>query len=230
MKCLANSKIKNPRIGTQPFILLLLLITGTTLQAADVADAIAGLQKHYAAVDAVQGDFRQTYRAPGISREESGLFWLKRPGLMRWEYRVPEEQLFVADGKYSHLYVPRDRQVTIQPLTAADLHNTPLEFLLGSGDIGKSFAVSWEAEVKPSRAGTLLIRLVPYRKDAEYAFLVLELDARTFDLQHIAIREVAGSTTEFFLSNVSTNVKPDKKLFQFKTPKGVEEVRLNTEE
>jgi outer membrane lipoprotein carrier protein len=211
-------------------LLLCLCLGGATLTAADLGDVISELQKHYAAVETVQGEFRQLYRAPGINREESGSFWLKRPGLMRWEYRVPEEQLFVADGRQSYLYVPSDRQVTIQPFTIADLHNTPLEFLLGSGDIKKSFAVSWENEFKPKVEGTFVVRLIPHRKDAGYAYLVLELDARTFDLRRIVIRESSGSTTEFILSKVSINEKVDKKKFRFNTPKGVEEIRLNTEE
>jgi outer membrane lipoprotein carrier protein len=211
-------------------IILYLFLAAATLPAADLGDVISGLQKHYAAVETVKGEFRQTYRAPGINREESGSFWLARPGLMRWEYRAPDEQLFVADGKQSYLYVPGDRQVTIQPFSIADLHNTPLEFLLGSGDIKKSFAVSWENEFKPRVEGTLLLRLVPYRKDAGYAFLVLELNAKTFDLCRITIRESAGSTTEFLLSNVAINTKIDKRQFRFKTPKGVEEIRLNVEE
>jgi len=154
------------------------------------------------------------------------VFWLKKPGLMRWEYYSPEEQLFVADGRESFLYVPQDRQVTIQPFSAADLHSTPLEFLLGSGDFKGSFQASWETEFKPMLERTLLIRLVPRRNDAEYSFLVLELDNQTFDLRRIAIREPGGSTTEFLLTDVAVNLKPDKKLFQFKAPKGVEEIRL----
>jgi outer membrane lipoprotein carrier protein len=227
---MANHKIRNPQFLRKPLLLCLFLIAAASLSAADLADAIAGMQRHYASVETITGEFRQTYRAPGIHREESGSFWLKRPGLMRWEYRVPEEQLFVADGRQSYLYVPRDRQVTIQPFSAADLHNTPLEFLLGSGDINRSFMASWETEFKPKETGTFLIRLVPHRKEEGYAFLVLEMDPRTFDLRRIAIREPVGSTTEFFLSNVSTKVKVDKKLFQFKTPKGVEEIRLNVEQ
>lgn len=227
---MANRKMGNAPVLTKLLVLGLLLIAATSLGAADLADVISGLQRRYAAVETMRGDFRQIYRAPGINREESGSFWLKRPGLMRWEYRIPEVQLFVADGRQSYLYVPLDRQVTIQPFTIADLHNTPLEFLLGSGDINKSFAVSWETEFKPKETGTLQIRLIPHRKDAAYAFLVLELDARTFDLRRIAIREPAGSTNEFLLGNISMNVKMDKKLFQFKTPKGVEEIRLNIEQ
>jgi outer membrane lipoprotein carrier protein len=207
----------------------LLLAFPQAVRPAGLQEAVAGLQNRYASVDTVKGSFRQTYRAPGVSQEESGEFWLKKPGLMRWEYRAPEEQLFVADGRESFLYVPKDHQVTIQPFSAADLHSTPLEFLLGSGDINRSFGASWETVLKPSMQGTLMIRLVPRKPDIDYSFLVLEIDSRTFDLRRIAVRDPGGSTTEFFLTNVVTNVKPDKKLFQFKTPKGVEEIRLNEE-
>jgi outer membrane lipoprotein carrier protein len=209
--------------------LCLLLGFSQAARPADLQDAVAGLQQRYASVETVKGSFRQTYRAPGVSQEESGEFWLKKPGLMRWEYRAPEEQLFVADGRESFLYVPKDRQVTIQPFSAADLHSTPLEFLLGSGDIDKSFNASWETVFKPSTPGTLMVRLVPRKPDIDYSFLVLEIDSRMFDLRRIAVRDPGGSTSEFFLTNVVTNVKLDKKFFQFKTPKNVEEIRLNDE-
>jgi outer membrane lipoprotein carrier protein len=209
---------------------LLILNSQMALYALDLPEVISGLQKRYASVETVRGSFQQTVRAPGILQEETGEFWLKKPGLMRWEYRSPEEQLFVADGSESFLYVPRDRQVTIQAFSAADLHNTPLRFLLGSGDINRSFFVSWETEFKPRAEGTLLLRLVPRRQEPDFAFLVLELDKRSFDLRRIAIREPGGSTSEFLLTNVTTNVKMNKKLFQFKTPKGVEEIRLKNEQ
>jgi outer membrane lipoprotein-sorting protein len=76
---------------------------------------------------------------------------------------------------------------------------------------------------------TLLIRLTPRRQEAAYAFLVLEIDVTTCDLRRIAIREPGGSTSEFFLTDVVTNIKMGKELFRFKTPKGVEEIRLNGE-
>ena len=211
------------------YLSCLFLICPASSFGIDLQQVVSGLQRRYASVDTVKGNFQQTYRAPGINQEESGEFWLKKPGLMRWEYRSPEEQLFVADGRDSFLYVPKDRQVTVQPFSAADLHSTPLEFLLGSGGINRSFVVSWEMEFKAKAERTILIRLVPRKPEGQYAFLVFELDSRTFDLRHIVIRDSGGSTSEFFFSGVTTNVKLDNKLFQFKIPKGVEVIRLNND-
>jgi outer membrane lipoprotein carrier protein len=146
---------------------------------------------------------------------------------MRWEYRSPEEQLFIADGHESFFYVPEDRQVTIQPLSPADLHNTPLEFLLGARNISESFAVSWETEFKPKAEHTVLIRLTPHATGAAYRFVVLELDGATFDVRRIIVCEPTNNTMEFLLSDVKINEKIDKKQFQFNRPKGVEIIRLD---
>jgi outer membrane lipoprotein carrier protein len=200
-----------------------------TAYGADVATVVAGLKRRYASVDTIAGNFQQTYRAPGIDQVESGVFWLKRPGLMRWEYLSPEEKLFVADGRESFLYVPQDHQVTVQPLTATDLHGTPLQFLLGETDIDKSFVVSWEADFKPQGSNTYVIRLTPRKREADYAFLVLELDQTSYGILRIIIRELSGNTSEFLLTNVSANVKIENKKFRFKAPKGVEVIRLTSE-
>ncbi len=233
----ATSDVRPPTCDLRPSArlmrLVLLLLSGLGFidpaQAEDVETVVAGLQRRYASVGTITGNFQQTYRAPGMDQVESGVFWLKRPGYMRWEYRRPEEKLFVADGHESFLYVPQDRQVTVQPLTAADLHNTPLRFLLGDADIDKSFTVSWEMDLRPQMGNTNMIRLTPRKRESEYAFLALELDQTKSDIRRIIIRELSGNTSEFLLTNVSANVKIENKEFQFKIPKGVEIIRLNDE-
>jgi outer membrane lipoprotein carrier protein len=198
--------------------------------ASDLDGIVARFQQHYASVVTVTGDFKQTYRAPGIDQVESGVFWLKKPAFMRWEYRSPEEKLFIADGRESFLYVPLDRQVTVQPFSALDLQRTPLELLLGKGNINKSFAVSWEPDLKSNTGLSYVIRLTPRKSEAEYSFLVVELDQKTYDLRRILIRESSSNASEFVFTNVSTNIKIEKKMFQFKAPKGVEILRLNNEQ
>jgi chaperone LolA len=193
--------------------------------ALDVERVVAGLERRYASVKTVTGNFRQTYRAPGIDQIEAGVFWLKKPGLMRWEYRHPEEKLFIADGREAFLYVPQDRQVTVQAFSASDMRDMPLELLLGAGNIHKSFAASWETEFRSTTESTLLVRLTPRRSEAEYSFLVLELDQETYDVRRIVIREQSGNTSEFILTDVITNKKIENKKFQFKIPSGIEVIR-----
>ncbi len=210
-------------------IVFLLITCCSSAQAADLESVIAGLQRRYGSIKTMTGNFEQTYRAPGIDQVESGGFWLKKPGLMRWEYRNPEEKLFIADGRETYLYVPADRQVTVQSFTTEEMHNTPLEFLLGSVDIDKSFAASWENQLKPKNEATFLIRLTPRRSDAQYSYLVLEVDQKSCDIVRIVIREPGGDTSEFVFSDLKMNARVDNGLFKFKAPKGVETIRIQNE-
>jgi len=194
--------------------------------SVDLETVTAGLQQRYASAVTMSGSFQQTYRAPGIEQIESGVFRMKRPGLMRWEYRQPEAKLFVADGREAFLYVPSDRQVTIQSFSASDMRGTPLEFLLGGMDIRKNFVVSWANNFRPTAEPTLLIRLTPRSGQSEYEFLVLAIDPKNYDLRRIIMHEHGGNTSELRLSNLIANAKIDSKEFKFKPPKGTEVMRL----
>jgi outer membrane lipoprotein carrier protein len=145
---------------------------------------------------------------------------------MRWEYRTPEEKLFVADGKECFSFAPLDRQVTIYPLKPADLARTPIAFLLGGGNIHRDYTVTEEREFKPEFSDTILLRLTPLRNNEEYMFVTLELDAKAFDINRVIIREQGGATSEFILSGVVLNQKTNAKDFQFKPPRGVEILRV----
>jgi outer membrane lipoprotein carrier protein len=193
--------------------------------AADLSATVTRIQQRYAAVQNFRAEFTQHYRAPGIEQTESGTLYMKKPGLMRWEYRDPEVKLFVADGRNTYLYTPADRQVIVQRFTPDDLRSTPLQFLLGKGNLTSSYDVSWESA--PAGAGELLLRLTPRDRDSEYSFLVIACDRGTFDLRRLVIHERAGNTSEFVFSRVETNLKLENAQFEFKIPKGVEVVRLD---
>ena len=196
----------------------------------DIGDVVLGLQRRNASANTISGNFQQNYNAPGIHQTESGKFWLKKPGLMRWEYNHPEKKLFVADGREAFSYVPQEGQVTVQPFTTAEMHQTPLELLLGGGNIEMGFAATWANEFNAKSDGTFLIRLTPRRNEAEYSFLVLELDQATYNVERIVIHEPSGNTSEFLFTNQLYNVEVDDKMFKFEIPEGVEVMRLEDSE
>jgi outer membrane lipoprotein carrier protein len=216
--------------GKPAFFAFIVLFFVRSGWPADPGEILGGLQRRYSSVSTFKANFHQTYRAPGIEQVESGVFWLKKPGMMRWEYRQPEEKLFIADGKESFLYIPRDRQVTIQPFSISDMHNTPLEFLLGGGDIVGNFNVSWESNFRPKSEKVLMLRLTPRKSEPEYSFLVLELNRESYEILGITIREPGGNTSRFEFTDFEINAKVDNKNFKFKTPKGVEEVRFSEDQ
>lgn len=229
MTTCVNPNVK--RAGRHRLLLPLLCLLPATCRmlfsAVSVEAAVEGLQKRYSTVDTVKADFRQTYRAPGVEQVESGVFWMKKPGLMRWEYRDPEYKLFIADGHSTYLYTPEERQVMVSSFSTSEMHSTPLQFLLGQGNIAASFVVTAEVGMAPQLQGSVLLHMEPRTPDPNYSFIVLELDAKTCDVRRIVIQEQTGNTSEFLLTNADTNVRVQNSQFRFSVPKGVEVIRLD---
>src|SRR5438876_8262263 len=85
---------------------VLLLLSSANLAQNDVHKVAEEVDRHYNHLHTLEAQFTEIYRGAGISREESGTLWLKRPGRMRWEYRQPREKLFISDGKQAWFYIP----------------------------------------------------------------------------------------------------------------------------
>ncbi len=210
-------------------MIFFILALPARLYAQDPIKAAVEMEKRYASVKTLSGNFQQTYHAPGIVQTESGVFWLKRPAFMRWEYREPEEKLFIADGRETFLYVPQERQVTVQSFSSEDLRGMPLELLMGGARIQENYLVTDETEIKPKMEGTILLRLTPRRGNALYSFVVFELERAGYEVRRLVVREQTGNTSEFVFTNVKANIAIDNKKFQFTIPKGVEVIRLTSE-
>ena len=218
----------NTRFAPTVFLLFcsLLLAPCSLIYASDAETALERMQRRYASVKTISGSFRLTYSDFGIEQVESGEFWLKKPAFMRWEYRDPEEKLFIADGRETFFYEPLDRQVTVQAFTAEELLSTPLKFLLGAEDIAESFVIEPEYEFGHESEGVQIFRLIP-KNETGYTFLILEIDGTSYDLNRLTIREQSGNTLEYYFSGLKTGVKVNDQMFRFKIPDDVEEHRLD---
>ncbi len=94
------------------------------LAFADETDAevVAKLQAYLESIDTLTGDFTQVAPSGSIS---SGKFYLRRPGLLRFEYEPPNPMLIVANG--GMVYV---RDEALETTDSYPVGKTPLKFLL----------------------------------------------------------------------------------------------------
>src|SRR5262245_51581286 len=68
---------------------------------------VTGVERSFATMKDFSADFVQIFQdALNRKQQESGHLYLMRPRMMRWEYKNPEEKLFVSDSKNVFLYVP----------------------------------------------------------------------------------------------------------------------------
>ena len=201
------------------------LATALSAVALPNVHAVAqAVDEHYNHMQSLQADFTEIYQGSGIERVESGTLWLKKPGKMRWEYRSPEEKLFVGDGKDAWLYLPAGKQVRKSSMRNLDDLRSPLAFLLGKTKLEKELRVlSFAPDVQPWKPGDSMLRGVPRGLEDRVSQVLLEITPN-HQIARILIHGVDDSITEYRFSDQKENLQlPDSK-FRFSAPAGSEVV------
>jgi outer membrane lipoprotein carrier protein len=195
--------------------------------AADVRGTAHAVDEHYNHLKTFKAAFTEIYQGDGISRTESGTLWLKKPGRMRWEYRVPREKLFLIDSQNAYFYVTGDRQAKKTPVKNLDDIRSPLRYLLGKTKLEKELeGLSAAPDLTPIQQGDIVLRGMPKFMKERISDVVLEVSP-THQIHRIVIHGVDSTITDFRFSQIEENVPVQDSLFRFRPPPGVETVEDN---
>jgi len=198
-----------------------LFLLGQTQTQPPAPEVAAALQKKYDAVKDFTADFVHESEG-GLLRKkqvERGVVQVKKPGKMRWDYKSPEEKLFLSDGRRIYLHVPADNQVIISPVPEQDQATTAVLFLVGKGNLTRDFNVSY---VEGAGADSYALRLVPKLPERDYDWLQLVVDRRTLQIRSLTAADSQGGRSTFQFSNFKENTGLSDKTFTFKIPRGAE--------
>jgi outer membrane lipoprotein carrier protein len=197
---------------------------GRALGLPSLHEVAQAVDQHYDHLRTLQADFTEIYQGTGIERTESGTLWLKKPGKMYWEYRSPEEKLFISDGKNALLYLPAEKQVRKSSLKELQDLRSPLAFLLGKTKLEKELdGLSFAPNVQTWKADGAILRGVPRGMEDRVNQVLIEVtpDHR---IARIMIHALDDSVTEYRFSSQREDVQiPDSK-FRFSAPAGTETI------
>jgi outer membrane lipoprotein carrier protein len=213
-------KMRLPRLipAALVFLVVGLAWSTDTLAVANIAHAV---DDHYNRLRSSKAAFTEVYRAPGVSRSESGTLWLKKPGKMRWEYHEPKEKLFLADSQNAYFYVAGEPQARKTPLKKIDDIRSPLRYLLGKTKLEKELdGLSLAPDVVPLQPGDVVLRGVPKALADRVSEVLLEISP-AHQLTRIVIQGTDGAVTDFRFSGIEENVDVPDSFFHFKAPPGV---------
>ena len=179
------------------------------------------IETRHARTEDLVGRFVQSYRSGLLGRElvERGIVSIKRPGRMRWEYKDPEEKLFISDGETFYFYVPEDRQVIV--LQQDEQRSLAARLLFGRGGLLEEFEATMD---EPWEEGVLRVRLTPRKENAELerAFIDVEPDGL---VRAILLEDIQGNRTQFRFEELRENTGLSDGLFRFEIPPGVDVIR-----
>lgn len=203
-------------------MLLLLTVPLSNAQTPDLHKIAETVDRHYNGLASMQADFTEIFRGGGLSRTESGTMYLKKPGKMRWDYKMPRPKLFVTDSKTAWFYVPGERQARRTAVKNLGDLRSPLRYLLGKTKLEKEFdGLSVMTSVPPSAPGNFVLRGVPKGMEDRVQESRLEVTPQG-RIVSISVDELDGTYTEFRFQNERENVPVSDKLFKFTPPPGVE--------
>jgi outer membrane lipoprotein carrier protein len=231
--------------------LLLVSLLGSLAGGSRDANAIRrALEVRYRHATTLKADFYERYSdGRGGGQAESGIVYFSRPGRMCWDYKSPQQKLFLVDGKNVWFYIPADRTASRAKLQESSDWRTPIALLAGKADLGKlcgnielvgnsnrAAAPRGDASQSndPDAVSLLspadsLLRCTPRQasdrsgEDSEDAIrdVLLETDPEAH-LVRVVVRQPGNLETEFRFGNWRENIPIAESKFHFEPPPGVE--------
>ncbi len=198
------------------FILSLFLFS---LTPEDVA---MRTEKRLLSLKSIKADFEQIYYSVSVTTplKEKGKFTFKKPDLMKWEYREPEEKVFLYKKGSFLFYIPEDNQLIKSSMSEENHESEILSLLSGQKTLQNHYLI----EFSPFPTGSTRsyqLKLTP-REEDEYSSILLEIDEKSWLIKKAIFFDWAGNKTEFHFSRIRTDVNVPLGFFELKVPPDVE--------
>jgi len=176
--------------------------TPVVLEGAARVEGLARANRALNAIQRLQGRFMQT--SPGGGRA-SGMFYLQRPGRLRFEYDPPATMLIVTDGS-----VVAMRDTELRTTERTPLRSTPLNIILGQTiDLERNARI-----LRVSRAGPWLMVTARDRAGQTDGQITLQFFGSQTELRSWDVIDATGARTRISLTNVTQPASFDRSLFR----------------
>jgi outer membrane lipoprotein-sorting protein len=167
--------------------------------------AVNSISEYLNSFETLQGEFTQISPKGNLSQ---GVFYIAKPGKMRFEYAPPNPFLIVADGTWLTVKNVKKEKGDQFPLS-----QTPLRLVLSNKvDILKDTNIIDFQD----QDGILAVTLEDKKSTLANGQLTLVFDKTRNILQQWVVIDGKGRRTTVSLENVVTGIEPDPKLFVVK--------------
>ena len=199
-----------------------------SLEGNETTQTLIGhVEARYAQTKDFQADFTQELRIEGFDTpiRSAGRVYLKKPGLLRWDYLEPTvEHIYVHDDRLA-VYVPHHNQVVKGSLSMMVATKAPLQLLQGIGRVTEHFSVHPTGNGEVGEDGLPLLTLIP-KTDRDSApssmtRIVADIQPETYFIRSLALHESNGNVSTFRFSNFKANTGLDEAVLTLDPPEGV---------
>ncbi len=172
------------------------------LEGADRAAALTRANASLNGVQRLQGRFTQ--RSPDGS-SAGGLFYLQRPGKLRFQYDPPASLLIVSDGSVVSM-----RDTALRTTERTPLRSTPLHLILADRvDLERNARIT-----RVSRSGDWLMVTARDRTGEMDGQITLQFFGPQAELRSWDVTDATGARTRITLSGLTQPASLDRNLFR----------------
>ncbi|WP_440053050.1 outer membrane lipoprotein chaperone LolA [Pseudoalteromonas sp. T1lg65] len=189
-------------------------VTFTTDVQAEQS-AMDQLKQTLAKMTSFQGKFEQVVKDEqgNVLQQGAGQITLAQPLKIRWQQEMPDETLFVSEGKTTYYYDAFAEQVTIMD-TNKLIDTTPF-VLLTTQDM-----TQWNKY--QVTLNTTTYEITPNETvESQVEKLTLEFNKSGDSLAKLSVIDVSGQLSSFTFKNTKVNETISDTTFQFTVPEGV---------
>ncbi len=167
--------------------------------------AVNGISDYLNSFTTLQGEFTQVSPKGNLSR---GVFYISKPGKMRFEYAPPNPFLIVSDGTWLTVKNVKKEKGDQFPLS-----QTPLRLVLANkvDILNETNVLDFQAQ-----DGILSVTIEDKKTTLGSGQLTLVFDQTRNALQQWVVVDGKGRRTTVTLENVVAGIEPDPKLFVVK--------------
>jgi outer membrane lipoprotein carrier protein len=223
--------MKNRSAGVAAWFCFLFFLWG--LLSIPCAFAVTGqalvseVQRRYENTTDLEAAFVQEYIGKVMKRSQrgEGKVFLKKKGMMRWDYTVPNQKL-ISNGHTFWYYQPEENQVFVSDVSKVLKEKTPLAFLAGEGDLSRDFSLIQFNEAVAQKEENYVLELAPKEPQPGLSKLVLTVDKKTYYVLQVDVFDEMGNVTRTRFIDIKTNNTLPASMFQFTIPPGTEILKV----
>ena len=210
MKLVGTCLARGARVALSALGFGLLVSGGAALAmplSPEETSKVEEISTYFNSFKTLQGEFTQVSPQGRVS---AGVFFLSKPGRLRFEYAPPNPFLVVSDGSWVVIENRKQKTTDQYPLAA-----TPLKLLLA-----EEINLLEQAEIKSveTTEGVSTIA-VEDRNKLIQGRQVLVFDNNRKELSQWIVEDARGKRTTISLANLEMGVDPDPSLFVVKVAK-----------
>jgi outer membrane lipoprotein carrier protein len=185
-------------------------------------DVVSRLEKSLRSLQSLEAKFSHIYYSAMVSTplNETGKLYFQKPDQMRWEYKDPENNIYLYKGDKFQFYFSEDNQLMKGSLSEENHETEILDILTGQ----KTLLEFYNVEFSPfptEKPQNPQIKLTP-KQEEEDSFILLEIDKSRWLIQKAAFIDWEGNKTEFQFDQIQINTDLPKNIFELKLPPDVE--------